>query len=606
MSKVYGQKPTSPISASQRYDELSGSVANQDSDLSRQQAVAQSGETLPLVHAYREGGKGGAWVSPPLIGFGLDDQELTLMYVISEGESEGIDFDRIFIGNEKLKDIDEDIEVGTGYEQLPDGMEIFDNAGTIANLRSSIEVVTNVWGGGTSVGPDDEFGYDEVYFTSSSGECTGMDFVLHSGAWNWVWAVAVWKRSDGTELPEDPDKVILIEDGEQDEPAYVHRVRGLDPDRYVFAVYLALPSGVRVGMPVNKPFLSVMATIEHYIPDEEEVKTPKYDNMTLFGIKGKADHFLPRFSDRRLTQMHGFVSKGMKVDDVRDTLPDGDPTSMYANLVNYLLLNSIKIDEELIDRESMALIANMNHRYRMFYNGVLQTTTNFQEWIFKTAPYFWASPSQHNGKYGLTPVVPLNPDGSVKVDGIVPKQTLSFEHIVEGSYNMVMESSKEREDFCCLMNYKTSKTGKVAKTMTVEVRFKDSALNGPYETHDMTEFCVVDDHAIRAAMYILARRRYVTHTLSVTVKQEPTQVNPNDIINLDIEIEGGTKNKYFYQVDSVSEGPDGLVSLALTHFPVNDQNQSLIALAMTQELDAVTGRSRSISQDLTNDLFTWR
>ena len=89
----------------------------------------------------------------------------------------------------------------------------------------------------------------------------------------------------------------------------------------------------------------------------------------------------------------------------------------------------------------------------------------------------------------------------------------------------------------------------------------------------MTEFCVVDDHAIRAAMYILARRRYVTHTLSVTVKQEPTQVNPNDIINLDIEIEGGTKNKYFYQVDSVSEGPDGLVSLALTHFPVNDQNQ---------------------------------
>ena len=157
----------------------------------------------------------------------------------------------------------------------------------------------------------------------------------------------------------------------------------------------------------------------------------------------------------------------MKVDDVRDTLPDGDPTSMYANLVNYLLLNSIKIDEELIDRESMALIANMNHRYRMFYNGVLQTTTNFQEWIFKTAPYFWASPSQHNGKYGLTPVVPLNPDGSVKVDGIVPKQTLSFEHIVEGSYNMVMESSKEREDFCCLMNYKTSKTGKVAKTMTV-------------------------------------------------------------------------------------------------------------------------------------------
>ena len=53
------------------------------------------------------------------------------------------------------------------------------------------------------------FGYDEVMFTSSSGDCTGMDFVLHSGAWNWVWAVAVWKRSDGKEFPEDGDKVVL-------------------------------------------------------------------------------------------------------------------------------------------------------------------------------------------------------------------------------------------------------------------------------------------------------------------------------------------------------------------------------------------------------------
>ena len=350
----------------------------------------------------------------------------------------------------------------------------------------------------------------------------------------------------------------------------------------------------------------MVGTIEHYKLDDDDVAVPPtYKNMTLLGVRGLAYDFLNQDTNFELAQIHAFVRDGIYVEDVRSTGAEAGPTSLYPNLVNYLMRNALKLDVDLVDLSSLALIANMNHKYNLWFNGVMAATSSFQEWIFRTAPYFWASPAQINGKYGLAPVVPLSPDGTVKTSATALLE-LGLDQIIEGSYNMVMESSKERQDFCCVMVYKGSVTRSISETKTVEVRFKGAALEGPYETHDLTEFCIDQEHAIRAAMYILARRRYVTHTLNVTIRPQTVQLNPGDIVKANLEIIGGTKNKYFYQVDSISEGPDGLVSLVLTHFPVNDQGQSLIALAMTQELSGELTQGRSGDQNRSNDLFVWQ
>ena len=104
-------------------------------------------------------------------------------------------------------------------------------------------------------------------------------------------------------------------------------------------------------------------------------------------------------------------------------------------------------------------------------------------------------------------------------------------------------------------------------------------------------------------MYILARRRYVTHKVSVTVNNRAALLNPGDVVKLDLRITGGTQNTNFYQVDSISEGPDGLVSLAMTHFPVDAENRSLIANAIAQVPKAEV---RSDAEPSTGDLFTWQ
>ena len=298
-----------------------------------------------------------------------------------------------------------------------------------------------------------------------------------------------------------------------------------------------------------------------------------------------------------LPQIHAFVRDGIKV--------DGIDTSLYPHLVKHLMRNALGLRDGLIDSSSLSLIASMNQQYKLFFNGVMNATSSYQEWVFRTAPYFWAMPAQINGKYGLRPVVPLSGGGTV-LTNVSPKLTLTTESIVEGSYNMVMESSRERQDFCCVMIYMGSITRNISETKTVEVRYQGKALQGPYETHDLTDFCVDQEHAIRAAMYILARRRYVTHTLSVTLKPQSVQLNPGDVVQANIQISGGTKNIYYYQVDSISEGPDGLVSLEMTHFPVSG-GQSLIALAMTQEITDDGLPNRSTPQVGThNDMFVWR
>ena len=97
MSKVYGQKPTNAISAVVRHDELADSVT-QESDLERQQSVGQIGETLPLVFCKRVSSIGGTWVSPRIIGIGLEQDKMSLIFPLSAGRTGGLDKNEIFIG----------------------------------------------------------------------------------------------------------------------------------------------------------------------------------------------------------------------------------------------------------------------------------------------------------------------------------------------------------------------------------------------------------------------------------------------------------------------------------------------------------------------------
>ena len=574
MSKVYGQSPSAANSATKRYDEFAGSVTQQDNNLDRKQDVAQLGETLPIVFCWREKGDGGVWISPRLVGLGFKGNYIHLAYVISEGQIGEISADEIWFGKRHAKFQFLPLEVGVGYEEVPDVIEIVNQPGRIIQFENF-----------------DFYAEDPqvTYFNSATATCTGMEFIMHSYTnLPYVLDVEVLDVNDGYRVVKE---VSLEYTGLTE----VQEVLGLSPSKYQFNLYTQAVWHLKLA-----------GRIEHYQAGDGVTPLADYDNMSILGVKAFATDIMREDNNSQIPQLHAFVRDGMFAEDARSTGAANKSTSQFANLVNYLLFYTLKLDVDLIDKSGLALICNMNEKYEMFFNGVLNTTSSYQEWVFKTAPYFWASPAQVNGKYGLTPVVPVSADGTVKTGAVQPVLTIGLDSIIEGSYNMVMESSKERQDVCCVMIYKGSITNAISETKTVEVRFKGAALEGPFETHDITGFCVDINHAIRAAMYILSRRRYVTHTLSVTLRTQTIQLNPGDIIKSNIEIEGGTKNQYYYQVDSISEGPDGLVSLALTHFPVNDQGQSLIALAITQALPDSEQPEGSSTPNSLSDFFVWQ
>jgi hypothetical protein len=223
----------------------------------------------------------------------------------------------------------------------------------------------------------------------------------------------------------------------------------------------------------------------------------------------------------------------------------------------------------------------MNQQYSLFFNGILQTTTSFSEWLTRTAPYFLLTPRQVDGKYGLWPVVPLDGNYRLKRTATTPDLVITADDIVEGSYNRQYISAKDRQPVCLVMVYRDQPTGSPGQTVTVEVRYPGTALSGPFEQHDMVEFCCRAEHAVYAARYILAKRRYVTHTCSLTLNRAGKQVKPGDIVRIDLALDTtdgkGIDDSIFYQVESVAEGQQGLVRLELTHFPVDSSGVSLVA-----------------------------
>lgn len=305
------------------------------------------------------------------------------------------------------------------------------------------------------------------------------------------------------------------------------------------------------------------------------------NDLTMGGIEGNILNLRP-FNIDRFLQSHVFVEHGVKVFRLMDQT--NGPSRYYPDLVFHLMGTTQILQSDQIDRLALTDSAKMNQRYSLFFNGILQTTNSLSEWMTRTAPYFLLSPRQIDGRYGLAPVCPLDSDYKFKTTPIVPSFVVTADQIVEGSYSRDYISNKERRPVCLVMVYRDQPTQQIGQTVTIEARYPGTALTGPYEQHDLTEFCCRAEHAIYAARYILAKRRYTTHTCQVTIGREGRTVNPGDIIQINLDLATnngeGITDQTLYQVEAINEGQEGTIELELVHFPVDGDGVSLVASAI--------------------------
>ena len=327
------------------------------------------------------------------------------------------------------------------------------------------------------------------------------------------------------------------------------------------------------------------------VPGGGDQTAGTWQDLTLAGIKASINALKPVGGVGYWVQTHIFVEQGILVDRLTpsyfsDSVERG-PSCFYGDLIYYLLDKSKVIQTEQIDRDSLVLANQVHARYKMFYNGVLEVTQSFAEWVTRTAPYFLMAPSQKNGKYGLHPVVPVDPatkEFSRQPIETYLKATLTADEIVAGSYSRAYVPMKEREDICMVMVYHDQPIASPGQTVTIEVRYQGTALKGPWQQHDMTEFCCHPFQALYAARYLLAKRRHTTHRVSMTVGRRGALLNPGDVVAVDLDVQtstgDGITDLHYYTIESLSEGQAGQVELELVHFPTitaDGKTSSLIA-----------------------------
>ena len=197
------------------------------------------------------------------------------------------------------------------------------------------------------------------------------------------------------------------------------------------------------------------------------------------------------------------------------------------------------------------------------------------------------SPRQVDGKYGIWPVVPVDANGEFSRESVSTylSMAITADDIVSGSYKRAYFPARDRKDICLVMVFKDQPLNSPGQTVTIEVRYRGTALQGPFEQHDLTEFCCHPNQALMSARYLLARRRYTSHAAEMTVGRSGAQLKPGDIVSVDLAVDttegDGITDLNYYTVESVTEGQGGQVQLQLIHFPtaVNDAGETISVIA---------------------------
>ena len=336
--------------------------------------------------------------------------------------------------------------------------------------------------------------------------------------------------------------------------------------------------------------------------------TPNLEAPTYCGTSGTYDGLstmafsvtIPAGFDQWNRQVHCFIRGGIYVTRLLDSVTG--PSNNVADLLLYLLRNSSKVPDAMIDTaDSFPAAATFTNANGFWFNGVVSQSTNLLDWVGDTLPYFLLRQTRIGGKEALVPLVPTNANGTINTGPVDWAFTFTEEHIIPDSDEITYTPLADRKPFCATVLWRQQDDLGIPVMRTAEVRYTGTAVDGPYEQHDLSGFCSTENHAVKVGTYIISKRKHVTHRLQLGVKPDafnPTLAN-GDLVRVRLERVASTGaaslHDYLYEVDRIGKSVSGEVLLELTHFPVDANRASVVA----QEVAAATGTGLLLPTGLT-------
>lgn len=247
---------------------------------------------------------------------------------------------------------------------------------------------------------------------------------------------------------------------------------------------------------------------------------PSYDRMTLCGLVLKASRNFSSLDQIRTWLPNGLHVKRFHPDDA--ALPFG-PSNLFSDLVFYLLTDSVggmgrvlnmSLNyTPLINTDDFIATAKFLKANRLFFDGVIGTSSNLRQFIADTAPFFLCNFVISDGKFSVLPALPTTASGEISLEPVPISQIFTAGNILEDSFELEYLGAEERKPFQAVVRYREERKNQLPKERNIVARWNTDDEFLPLESFDMTQYCTGEHHARMVAKFFLSIRKRVTHTI---------------------------------------------------------------------------------------------
>jgi hypothetical protein len=267
-------------------------------------------------------------------------------------------------------------------------------------------------------------------------------------------------------------------------------------------------------------------------PNDE---TPQYDNLCLVGINAKATREWSQFS-----QFSAYVTEGIKVNSL---LGSYESTHLFPEILHDFMLNKRyglgnEISAEQIDTASFATAAQFCLDNRFFYDGPKLSNTNWRQWAADTAATHCLLLIERGGVFYLEQAIPEQPE----IRGLFTAGNCI-------SMELTMAEAEQRQPVSISIKYRTEEYGGAAPSASTDptyglfpepqerLVYHTAWGEGVTESIDISDYCTSENHATKAARYVIGARKLSDHTVKIATTYEAltSSLAPGDFIKVALD-----------------------------------------------------------------------
>lgn len=597
-AKKATEQPATPANTNQkRVDETKSLALIPFEALNKSQQYANPGDTMPIVFGRQADGKGGVWISPPLLDSSSDNFEHTFIYLLTHDRLKPTyTINEAYLGSRAIADIS--------------------IAGTLT--------ANNAWTSSSAVCPIASYSpncnhTNFNYLADSLGTSVG-DIVRVRTVERYTTGVTIRVKPlypAGVSSPTLMERYTLTVTRVNNATAAVTSVGTLttnatggitsisDTSTAGNYTYSIENTAIHTASTTKPAAILIEFRQSNTFPSSYD-RTTSYTNVTLLAVEGNLYDLEQEYSSpAELKQLHMYIPDGIYVNKwryVNNSLSNTggytisyDSSNLFVDLIQFWFEQGGKFVNSnfqwfrVYDIGRCSLFFN---HYNIRCNIYLTTSANFISWAQTVAPMFLCTFYSYSGGYGLKPLLPLADDGQIRSGALVVSiaftdQDLNADSltgsIIAGTYRKTYASAYDSLPSQVVVTWRGQDSLNLETQRTTTVRYSDYPADAPEEAYDLSQFCTNADHAAIFAKYILANRRYSQHKISFQTGRNVTNADlePLDVITVSltrVTSEGDSRTETeTYLVDSLEYDTAGLVTVTASQFPVNNAGASIIS-----------------------------